>query len=138
MFQEDSAVKLDYMIKMENMLNILERGGMERIYMCLTMRGGGVKEKEIKYIDEKVYYLGDLRCHYGHFLIDEASRLWGILEENADVRVVCFLALEQMPKWLLEFFEYVGLPQSRLLILKRPQNSQKSYFTPLLIYQANI
>ena len=137
MFQEDSAVKLDYMIKMENMLNFLERGGMERIYLCLPRRGG-LKEKEIKYIDEKVYYLGDLRCHYGHFLIDEASRLWGILEENADVRVVCFLALEQMPKWLLEFFEYVGLPQSRLLILKRPQNSQKSYFTPLLIYQANI
>ena len=133
MFQEDSAVKLDYMIKMENMLNILERGGMERIYMCLTMRGG-VKEKEIKYIDEKVYYLGDLRCHYGHFLIDEASRLWGILEENADVRVVCFLALEQMPKWLLEFFEYVGLPQSRLLILKRPTKfTEVLFYTPAYI-----
>lgn len=133
MFQEDSAVKLDYMIKMENMLNILERGSMERIYMCLTM-GGGVKEKEIKYIDEKVYYLGDLRCHYGHFLIDEASRLWGILGENADVRVVCFLALEQMPKWLLEFFEYVGLPQSRLLILKRPTKfTEVLFYTPAYI-----
>ena len=82
---------------------------------------GGVKEKEIKYIDEKVYYLGDLRCHYGHFLIDEASRLWGILEENADVRVVCFLALEQMP-------------QSRLLILKRPTKfTEVLFYTPAYI-----
>ncbi len=41
----------------------------------------GLREKEVKYIEEKVYYLGDLRCHYGHFLIDEASRLGGIRRE---------------------------------------------------------
>lgn len=35
-----------------------------------------------------------------------------------------------MPKWLLEFFEYVGLPQSRLLILKSPTK-----FSEVLFYE---
>lgn len=62
-------------------------------------------------IDDPVIFGGYLRGHYGHFLIDEISRFWWIIEhkEWLDRKVVICINGEKLPSFYYETFQLMGI-----------------------------
>ncbi len=103
--------------------------------------GGDYTTEDRTYVETEcvsediVYYIGDARWHWGHFLIDETSRMWALFDIPSDVKVVLFGASGDMPKWYIDFMELCGVNRDRLVIVKRPTRFYRLYF-PELAYVA--
>ena len=89
--------------------------------------GDKLNDNKIDRNDMSVYYLGDLRCHYGHFLIDEVTRLWGIWQMEDNVKIAYSLGGD--PKeWMWDFLDYLGICKERLILVDKPMCFKRVFF----------
>jgi hypothetical protein len=98
-----------------------------------------------KKIEERIVYIGYLRSHYGHFIVDDLARLWWCLEQNKykDLKVGYILdgGVERLPEYYIQCFEVLGIDTDRLLrldevtALKSVLIPEKSYSPGNKIYQ---
>lgn len=87
--------------------------------------GGGYKYKksECKILSETIIFMGPLKTHWGHFLIDMGTRLWYIAQAPSSVKIAyCGFEHEknQLPKECIEFFELLGIGSERLIDVRSP------------------
>lgn len=101
--------------------NYVETSGMQ-----YPSRFGGKYEYDIQkrgYLNETIIYIGPLKTHWGHFLIDCSTRLWYEISEKTDLRIAyCGFEHEsnQLPQECIEFFELIGIERNRLIDIREP------------------
>ncbi|MBR7131170.1 MAG: glycosyltransferase family 61 protein [Lentisphaeria bacterium] len=72
-------------------------------------------------LDESVIFCGMLYFHYGHFLIQSTSRLYCALQNTALKIVFAVTHIpEHLPAYMMDFFQLLGIPLSRLILIDRP------------------
>ena len=87
----------------------------------------------IKYIDETVLYGGSLIEHPGHLIAEcFADRLWWIAENaGSDIKIAIETVWENGPmraqyiSFVTEFFDALGIPEDRLIVIKQPTQFKK-------------
>lgn len=83
-----------------------------------------VEETEMEYYDEEVVYIGFLRGHWGHFLVDSSVRLWALdLPECVGKRIL--VKIEGMEEFYSKLFTLLHVDQSRILQLNKGARFRK-------------
>jgi ubiquinone/menaquinone biosynthesis C-methylase UbiE/capsular polysaccharide biosynthesis protein len=75
-------------------------------------------------------YLGILRNHFGHFLLETLSHAWYILRDNPDSKVI-FLQYENLgvlPSFARYAFDLIGLNPERIVLLTRTSIVERLIF----------
>lgn len=96
---------------------------------------------ECQKLEETVIYIGPLRTHWGHFLIDCSRRFWYILEVEKNYRIVyCGFEFEGdvLPANIIEFFKLLGVEEKRLLNIRKPTKIKKILIPSMLNSFANL
>lgn len=91
-----------------------------------------VEEIDVDYCDEDVVYIGFMRGHYGHFLVDSAVRLWALCEEECAGKKL-LITFEEVTPFIIELFDYLEVDKTRFLLPKRPTRF-RSILVPELSY----
>ena len=94
---------------------------------------GGIYEfekKDVQIIDEEVIFMGPFLSHWGHFICDQISRLWFILENPRKYKIAyCGLnwGAKETDLWgnYLEFFTLLGIEKEQLINIKVPTKFKK-------------
>lgn len=73
-------------------------------------------DSKVDYYNEEVIYIGFLRGHWGHFMVDSSVRLWALERpECADKRIL--VTIEGMAEFYNKLFMYLKIDKSRILQL---------------------
>lgn len=91
-----------------------------------------VEEIECDYFEEDVVYLGFMRGHWGHFLVDSSVRLWALDKaECQDKRIL--LNIEGMEAFYEKLFRYLNVKPSQIIQLNKMARF-RSILVPELSY----
>lgn len=74
-------------------------------------------------LEEEVIYIGHLRTHWGHFLIDCTLRMWYLSEQNVQYKVAYCGTLHEentLPEKIYTFFDLLGIKREQLLDIRVP------------------
>lgn len=96
-----------------------QRKGLETSEQLLE----SIQNTEIKYINQKIVYLGQYRNQWGSFLVDSISRLWYALRYPEKYKYV-FLATQTslggIHKNVYEFLSLLGIEKQQILYITKP------------------
>ena len=87
-------------------------------------------EEREEYIDKEVVFMGPFIKHWGHFICDQISRLWYILDNPKDVLVAYCgwnweTSVSDLDGNFLEFMELLGLSKNQLINVQTPTRFKK-------------
>lgn len=74
-------------------------------------------------LEEDVLYIGHVRTHWGHFLVDCSLRMWYLFENNVHCKVAYCGSLYEgstLPENIITFFSLLGVKQEQLLDIRVP------------------
>lgn len=71
------------------------------------------------YIDEDVIYMGRFWKHWGHFIMDQVSRLWYAMESEPSLKIV-YDGKEEISGVYLEFMRLAGIDANRFIRVDVP------------------
>lgn len=75
---------------------------------------------DIRHIDKDVIFCGAIYPQYGHFLLEATTRLWYVLEHEAEKPYLCFSSgLNELPWYAKEFFELLNIPLERIILVNQ-------------------
>ena len=81
---------------------------------------------EMKYIDEDVVFLGFLRGHWGHFIVDGSVRLWALtLQKYKGKKVLA--RIEGNATFCKILLKYLGIEENQILQIDEPTCFRKIY-----------
>ncbi len=90
---------------------------------------------DIEYCDEDVLYIGFLRGHWGHFIVDSSIRMWALQPEIRCGKKI-LVSIEGLQDLYKRLFEFWNINDSDVIILS--DNKQyKSIYVPDISYYAN-
>ena len=99
---------------------------------CVGQVFGGayqVREEDILYNGEILYFIPIIPRHWGHFLVDVVSRLWYVAEHPEDTRKITYcgwkLNDDGVSGNFLAFLEGIGIQRERLVYVKKPLHVKK-------------
>ena len=126
---------------------ILSRAGVisypqkeERILESYVNHGYEFDCENVDYIDEEVVYLGFIQDHWGHFIVDFATRLWIVSQcENQDMKYAFFIKENQkldLHPNIFRFLELMGINNENALFLNEITKFRK-VIVPECSYQTN-
>lgn len=83
------------------------------------------KHDTIQFIDEEVVYMGPFLCHWGHFICDQISRLWYVLDKVEHCKIAYCgwnWGNSQTSMWgnFLEFMLLLGVKEEQLIDIQKP------------------
>lgn len=89
-----------------------------------------VTDEELEICDETVLYGGAMYNHPGHLIMEFiAERLWWLIKNrDSNIKiaiVITYSIVDDKSKFIREFLEIMGIPQSRLLIIEKPTKFKK-------------
>lgn len=79
---------------------------------------GGYLFKKYDVRDESVIFLGNFKAQWGHFLVDWIVRLWFMINDNSDKKIV-YIG-DKIEGNYLEFIELLGIDKERLCYVNNP------------------
>ncbi len=89
----------------------------------------------MKYVDDEVLYLGRLRQHYGHFIVDSVGRFWVLTRpEFQNMPIVVSAPGGWLPEFFWEFFAMSGIPRNRVMLLNDETIRYRKIYIPQLSY----
>lgn len=83
-------------------------------------------DDEIEYVDEEVIFGGILCNHFGHMIMDTASRLWYVVSHPECTAKVAFVTLPSSPTFFQKndmhyrFLEMCGIDFDRIILIWKP------------------
>lgn len=100
---------------------------------------------EVEYKDETVLFIGFIRMHYGHFLVDCCGRMWALeefIKNNATYKIVYISYEDKIADFALKFFEEIGVEKNRLEYVNRSVQYRKVLvpelsFLPMISMNSN-
>ena len=87
---------------------------------CCLDEAYEVERSEIVTSDEEIIWGGAMIWHFGHFITECMARMWYVVEHPEDQRKVVFVKVNtwKVAPWMFQFFELLGLPKERVLIVE--------------------
>lgn len=82
--------------------------------------GYEVDPNSIKYVDQRVVYLGYFLPQWGHFLVDFLPRLWWLMENDRTTTLVYLSANSMISGNYLRVLELMGVSKERLFRIETP------------------
>lgn len=81
------------------------------------------KMQTVPYVDETVIYIGFVRMHYGHFIIDSCGRMWALVDvlSGAQYRICCTAYEHESKDFVVQFFAGLGVDFSRVELINQPK-----------------
>ena len=79
-----------------------------------VLHGYDFNPVEVKYDDREVIYIGAFWQHWGHFILEQVSRLYYFLQETDPSLPIVYLGINPLSGNFLEFFELMGIDTNRL------------------------
>lgn len=79
-------------------------------------------DDEIPYIDEEVIYMNVFIRQWGHFLIDVIGRLWYVINNDVDLRIVytCMDENDELSGNYIQLLNLIGISTDRMICIKKP------------------
>ncbi len=70
----------------------------------------------------KYIYLGILRNHFGHFLLESLCRVWYLLKRDPDAKILLYydFNIEKVPSYIQFIFELLDISLDKLVVVKGP------------------
>lgn len=97
---------------LDNKRNYIENSG----FIGWTTFGGSYDFDKYSISDDEVIWFGNLINHWGHFIVDNLSRMWWILEnESSEKKIVYVSESDSVHQNILRFFEILGIGLERLI-----------------------
>lgn len=94
--------------------------------------GGNYEYNEnfVDYYDEEVIFMGPFIKHWGHFICDQISRLWYILDHPSKYKIVYCgwnwnYGLSDISENYLELLELLGIQKEQLINIQKPTQFKK-------------
>lgn len=95
-----------------------------------------ISDNEVEYwSEETVIYGGLIFGHYGHFLMDTTRRLW-LDWKNCDEKIV-FIADSELPEFVKEFFDLLGIQISDDMVIKKNTRFKKVLIPDFSYYHSD-
>ncbi|MDD3417201.1 MAG: glycosyltransferase family 61 protein [Lachnospiraceae bacterium] len=96
-------------------------------------------EKNIIASNETVVFMGPFLSHWGHFICDQISRLWYVLDNPKKYKIAYCgwnWGSENTDVWgnYLEFFELLGIPKENLINVKKPTKYKEVIIPEISFY----
>lgn len=83
-------------------------------------------DKENFYYDNReVIFAGYFWDHWGHFILEQISRLWYFLNEKDSTLPIVYMGNKPLEGNYLEFFELLGIDTKRLIFVEKPTKFKK-------------
>lgn len=82
--------------------------------------GYEVDPNSVKYVDQRVVYLGYFLPQWGHFLVDFLPRLWWLMENDRTTTLVYLSANSMISGNYLRVLELMGVSKERLFRAETP------------------
>ena len=100
-------------------LSAFQREGLNKIDILLEN-----KNEKATHINERLVYLGQIRNHWGSFLVDSVSRLW-FVKDNPEAYKYLYMITQpelgiKMHKNILRFLELFGIKESQIVFINEP------------------
>lgn len=86
--------------------------------------GGAYQPEHVEYSNETVLYFGRFWKHWGHFLMDMVSRLWWVIENDADIKIA-YDAKEEIQGVYWDFLRLLGLSEHQMIRVEKPTRFAK-------------
>lgn len=83
--------------------------------------------EEAFYENQEVIFAGLFWPHWGHFIIEQISRLYYFLEEKQDSRIIVYIGPRPLEGNFLEIFELLGINTKRLVYVDKLTRFKKVY-----------
>ena len=79
-------------------------------------------EGDVPYIDEDVVYIGFYWDHYGHFIIEQLSRLWYFIKNGDKKLKLCYSMANGMPLpgYIKQLFNILGITEQNSIKITEP------------------
>lgn len=90
-----------------------------KIYPNRLVEGYEFNADEVFYDAREVIYAGACWPHWGHFILEQTSRLYYFLNEKNSHLPIIYFATEPLQGTYLEFFELLGIDTSRLIFVNK-------------------
>lgn len=132
----------DFKIPKPGIAGVTDRDGTP-IREAGLERGGGIllscpsdpDPTGVEFRDQEAIFGGYIAHHYGHFLLESLSRLWGF--RDSDLPVI-WAAGRQFTDWELDLFDLLGIDRRRLVVLRAPVRFARLHVpTPGFIIRRN-
>ncbi len=103
---------------------IYEEAALKENRVCI---GYEFSESDVIYEDKEVIFAGIFWEHWGHFILEQVSRLWYFLNESDESRLkpIIYIADKPLEGNFLEFFELFGIDTSRLIWVDKVTSFKK-------------
>ncbi len=105
------------------------RVGKEEYAICDDLTGS----EECDYVDEEVFYLGFIRSHWGHFMVDGTVRMWGLLENISKGKKI-LANIEGRQSFFEEWFGLFGIDAKKDIIKPQKLTRYKKIYIPDVSY----
>ncbi|MBP3604426.1 MAG: glycosyltransferase family 61 protein [Lachnospiraceae bacterium] len=89
-------------------------------------------EEEYTYVNEEVVYIGFMRGHWGHFMVDSSVRFWALERPECKGKRI-LLNIEGMNALYEKIFEYMGIEKSQIIVMSKTTKF-KAVYVPELSY----
>lgn len=77
-------------------------------------------ENQISFYDEDVIWFGIFTYHWGHFLVDNVSRMWYLVHNYNNEKIAYVSKGKEIDSNFEDFFIKLGVPAEKLFPVKRP------------------
>ena len=87
---------------------------------------------DVPYVDKDVVFIGNVKNHFGHFMLEHLNRAWVLCEpkyRNMHVVLIDNQSAESVPGYMYKFLELMGVDPERIIILKHTTRF-KNVFVP--------
>ena len=85
-------------------------------------------KENIDNIDIEVIYIGSFIKHFGHFLIDQVTRLWLLVnKEEIRNKKIAYIGSEKLSGNFLEFLNLLAIDNDKLIYIDKPTQFRKIY-----------
>lgn len=82
-------------------------------------------ESQISFYDEDIIWFGIFTYHWGHFLVDNVSRMWYVVNNYNNERIAYVSKGKEIDSNFEDFFIKLGIPAKNLLPIKKPSKFRR-------------
>jgi len=93
------------------------------------------EDTEYDYLDEEVVYIGFMRGHWGHFMVDSSTRFWMLDRPECKGRRF-LINIEGMDELYAKVFSYLGIDNEQVISLEQNTRFRAIYVPDLAYYPA--
>ena len=105
--------------------NFVEESGSRQGYLKYG-KAYNIDDSKVEFVDEEVIWFGYYYSHWGHFIIELIGRMWALLDNYNNQKIV-YVSQDgdSFSGVFLEFMSYLGVPKENIVKIDKPTRFSK-------------